>query len=53
MTQDRDNTEHDDSGGDAPAASGRDKSQESTPTESGHSTADNQARRNQEDESPS
>jgi hypothetical protein len=33
--------------------SGRDKSSESTPTESGHSTADDQARRNQENESPS
>jgi hypothetical protein len=34
-------------------ASGRDKSSESTPTESGHSTAQEQTRRNQEDESPS
>jgi hypothetical protein len=34
-------------------ASGRDKAHESTPTETGHSTADSHARRNQEDESPS
>jgi len=39
--------------GDAPSASGREKSSESDPTKSGHSTADDQARRNQEDESPS
>lgn len=52
MAEERDNERHD-SGGGAPAASGRDKSQESTPTESGHSTADDQVRRNQEDESPS
>lgn len=55
MAQERDHDDHDrdDSGDGAPAASGRDKSRESTPTESGHSTADDQARRNQEDESPS
>jgi hypothetical protein len=34
-------------------ASGRDKSTETEPTESGHSTADTQADRNSEDESPS
>jgi hypothetical protein len=40
--------------GDEPAEpSGRDRARESTPTESGHSTADTQARRNQENESPS
>lgn len=33
--------------------SGRDKSHESSPTKSGHSTAEHQTRRNQEDESPS
>jgi hypothetical protein len=38
--------------GETPAASGRETSKESNPTESGHSTADDQARRNQEDESP-
>ena len=52
MAEERDN-DRDDSGGDTSAASGRDKVRESTPTESGHSTADDQARRNQEDESPS
>jgi hypothetical protein len=31
----------------------RNQSRESTPTESGHSTAGDQASRNQEDESPS
>jgi hypothetical protein len=34
-------------------ASGRDKSTESEPTETGHSTANEQTRRNQENESPS
>jgi hypothetical protein len=34
-------------------ATGRDRASESTPTESGHSTADTEARRNQENESPS
>jgi hypothetical protein len=52
MADERDN-DRNDSGDDAPTASGRDKSRESTPTASGHSTADDQARRNQEDESPS
>jgi hypothetical protein len=33
--------------------SGRDWKSESTPTDSGHSTAEGQARRNQENESPS
>lgn len=37
---------------DASGASGRDKSTESEPTASGHSTADSEAVRNQEDESP-
>jgi hypothetical protein len=42
-----------DSDGNHEGPSIRDRSQESEPTESGHSTADDQASRNQEDESPS
>ena len=34
-------------------ADGSDRSKQSTPTKSGHSTARDQTRRNQEDESPS
>lgn len=34
-------------------ASGQNESGESSPADSGHSTGDDQARRNQEDESPS
>ncbi len=52
MTTERQGPRPDDDD-DASGASGRDKSTESKPTASGHSTADSQARRNQEDESPS
>jgi hypothetical protein len=52
MNQDHENARADGEEN-ASRGSGRDKSTESEPTESGHSTAESQARRNQEDESPS
>jgi hypothetical protein len=39
--------------GEGSDTTGRDRASESVPTESGHSTADTEARRNQENESPS
>jgi hypothetical protein len=50
MATDRDTARE--GGDERPGASARDKSRESTPDASGHSTAGDQARRNQEDESP-
>lgn len=53
MTTQPDAARGDNDDADESDVSRRDKSHESTPTKSGHSTADGQARRNQEDESPS